>query len=232
MALDRPTLRKFIEIQYQQAIAGLEAETEGIPKLAKAEAIEKSVRDKLGRSRLGACHREELAVLSLDVRGSSKIAQEHKREDVFIAFHCLLPTSAFVIQRTGGELAGLRGDGVLGVIGIGVKSIPDIVTSAYETGMMLIEAVTEVMNPFLGSKEIPIEFVVGVGLDFGWVTMTKIGYQSDFEVTAYGDPVNVAAKNSRGTNSLWMSARARSHRDGVNEEGSFAPKKQRLPDVL
>ncbi len=179
--ITRTALRAFLAVQHRLALDGLAAETEGPEKIARAEQVQKSVGERLGRSRIGACHREELAVVSLDVRGSSVLAARHKREDMFVAFHCLLPIAAFVIRQHNGEVVGLRGDGVLGVVGFEQKYVDAMVRSAYELGMTLIEATTDVLNPFLTEKSVPIEFAVGVGVDSGHVTMTKIGLEGNSE---------------------------------------------------
>ena len=231
--LSRKGLRAFLELQYRFARAGLEAETSGPEKLAKVEAVQKSLSERLGTSRIGTSHREELAVISLDVRGSSQLAATNTREDIFVAFHCLLPMAAFLIRQDGGEVIGLRGDGILGVVGFDEKYISTMVLSAYEIGMTLIEATTDVLNPFLDDKDVPIKFAVGVGVDHGPVTMTKIGFGDDFEVTAYGEAVNAAAKNSRGTNALWMSGGSKKFmKTFPANEQYLAPGKQRILDVL
>jgi hypothetical protein len=84
--LARAALRVFLARQHLLALAGLAAETEGSEKLARTEIVEKGVGERLGRSHIGACHREDHFPRCPRFLRSSRLAAAHKREHMFIAF--------------------------------------------------------------------------------------------------------------------------------------------------
>jgi len=51
-------------------------------------------------------------------------------------------------------------------------------------------------------------------------------------VTAYGDAVNSAAKNSGADNALWLAPGLRQHVDWPENANTVAPGRQRIIDVL
>src|SRR4051812_22812722 len=74
----------------QVAIDGLKSKTVGVTKLAKS-VLRESLDEFRAYSKMGVCHKEQLAVLSVDIRDSSKLAIEIDPELVFHAIQCYLP---------------------------------------------------------------------------------------------------------------------------------------------
>lgn len=207
----RPTRKQLIDFlrnRLSEANAGLSGGTAGRAKLARLSPLTELRDLQLFRSNanLSATHREELAVLSIDVRDSSTLAERHTPEDVLRVFQCFLPLTAHLVTACHGEVVGWRGDGILAVFGLGVPSPKRCVVQAVQVGVLMIQATKDILNPFLRENGILIELSVGVAIDFGAVTIAKIGRnQLDSEVTAYGAAVNLVAKNSTGINKVWLS---------------------------
>ena len=213
---------------YDAGIEGLLNKMLGVAK--RGALLEKALGGLRASGQVGVNRQEELAVLSVDIRGSSKLAERLSADQMFLVFQCYLPLMVVLTEERGGDVVGLRGDGVLSAFGIGQSSWKTTVEVAYETGMAMLEVTTDLLTPFLRSKGIPVELVSGCAIDIGKVTVTKIGFRSTVEVTAYGPAVNWAAKQSKGENSLWLSGAARMHYKGVGKEKEVRRSYTRLVD--
>src|SRR5260370_41414082 len=62
------------------ATEGINAKTHGMMKIAEAE-LRKALDDFRAKSKLGVYHKEWIAVLSVDIRGSSKLAKDHSADN-------------------------------------------------------------------------------------------------------------------------------------------------------
>lgn len=214
ITMSADVIRNQLEGFFETALAGLRSKTMGPQKfvLLAEQRMQKSasIQQIRERSRTGLCHKESLAVLSVDVRGSSSLAEQQSDETMFKVFQCFLPLMAYITNECDGEVISLRGDGLISAFGFGQTDDveDDTIELAYETGMLMIQATAQVLNPFLRSKRVGVSLDVGTAVDIGQVVITKIGFKDAVEVTAYGPAVNNAAKNCRGINSLNMSKRA------------------------
>lgn len=94
--------------------------------------------------------------------------------------------------------------------------------------MMMIEATRDVLAPFLIAQGLIPPNAVGISIDGGDVTMTKIGFDDAVEVTAYGDAVNQAAKSCKGSDNLFVSSKMNRHLHEKSEENTFTPRRTRL----
>lgn len=185
---------------------GIQAQTQGLTKVAES-ALHKSLDSFRAYSEIGIYHKEQISVLSVDIRDSSTLAIEKTPEAVFFAMQCYLPLMAYIVAESGGEIISLRGDGLIAGFGFETENWIHCVNDAYECGMLMIQSTSRILNPMLAHQDIPIKLSIGVGIDCGRVIVTKIGFGLANEVTAYGEAVNTAAKNSKGMNNLWLSAR-------------------------
>ncbi|WP_437804516.1 adenylate/guanylate cyclase domain-containing protein [Sorangium sp. So ce693] len=137
-------------------------------------------------------------ILFVDMRGSTRRANELGAEKTYITMHALLPALAHIVAEHGGYVVGFRGDGLFAVFGIdehGNSSAgAGAVATACMAGCFMVEAVKYAVNPILGFFGIPGDVSVGVGVDAGEIVITRIGLENMYEITAYGDAVNRAAK--------------------------------------
>jgi class 3 adenylate cyclase len=144
-------------------------------------------------------------VLSVDLRGSSKRADEIGPEDTYLTMHTYLPTMAELVSKSDGHVGSLRGDGLFAVFGFteyepGRKTpVPQevgetAISNATKCGKAMIEATADILNPVLEENGVLGELRVGVGICVGDVVVTQIGVGDAFERTLYGTPVNNACK--------------------------------------
>ncbi len=228
--LERQKVRDQILRSYRLARAGLVAQTVGPTKLAaRNDALQELRKAQVIRpSKIGANHKEHIAILVADMRGSTQLAKDYEAEEIFILMQCLIPLLAFVASSCDGEVVGLRGDGVIAAFGFGETTWRQFVNRAYEAGMMMIEATRDILAPFLVGEKLVPPNAVGLSVDGGSVTITKIGFGDAVEVTAYGDAVNQAAKSCKGSDSLFLSAHMNSHLHDEACSNTFTPRRTRL----
>jgi class 3 adenylate cyclase len=238
-SLSRAEVRQQIMRSFVTATQGVIGQTSGTVKLAAEGRLRAAlhgpdairaglVSDLRARSRVGVNHKEVLAVLSVDMRGSTALAMKHDAEKTFVLMQCFIPLMAFVAVALNGEVVGLRGDGLIAAFGFGATKWSECINSAYEAGMLMLESQRDELTPFLRAKGYPTPMGAGVGVDTGTVTITKIGLGDAVEVTAYGTAVNVAAKNCKLVNQLWLSPRANAKLHNKENAGTFSPNKARL----
>ncbi len=160
-------------------------------------------------------------VLSVDLRGSSKRADEIGAEDTYLTMHTYLPTMAELVAKSKGYVGSLRGDGLFAVFGFteyekGVRaSVPEevgkeAIRNATKCGKGMIEATTSILNPILEENDKMGELRVGIGVCVGDVVVTQIGVGDAFERTLYGTAVNNSCKAaSHGTNVMVLTNQAK-----------------------
>ena len=135
--------------------------------------------------------RRPITVLFADIAGSTAIAERLDPEDwtalVGDAFACMNET----IQRYGGTIARLMGDGVLAFFGAPAAHEDDP-ERAVRCGLDMVHAIEE-----LGATHrVPgaADLKVRVGINTGHVVVGVVGTDAAHEYTAMGDAVNVAAR--------------------------------------
>jgi class 3 adenylate cyclase len=239
----RERIRDQIHRSYRTALQGVYSQTQGITKLSevrvrKAAGLDHPevdagiVSDLRSRSPFGVNHKEEVAVLAVDMRGSTRLAEQNTADGMFVLVQCFIPLLAFAVHQLRGEVIGLRGDGLIAAFGFGDQHWRPGTNRAYESGMIMIEAVRDELRPFLLKQSIPVPLGIGVGIDCGEVTFTKIGLGDALEVTAYGSAVNTAAKNSKLVNKVWLSKSANHYLHGVADARVFTHGYPRLQSSL
>jgi class 3 adenylate cyclase len=135
--------------------------------------------------------RRPLTVLFADIAGSTAIAERLDLEDwtslVGEAFACMNGT----IERYGGTIARLMGDGVLAFFGAPVAHEDDP-ERAVRCGLEMVGSIDrlEGAERLLGAGA----FRVRVGINTGPVVVGVVGTDAANEYTAMGDTVNVAAR--------------------------------------
>jgi class 3 adenylate cyclase len=142
---------------------------------------------------LGAAssERRPLTVLFADIAGSTAMAERLDPEDwtaiVGAAFACMNQT----VERYGGTVARLMGDGVLAFFGAPVAHEDDP-ERAVRCGLDMVRSIEELdaARRTPGAEGLQVR----VGINTGPVVVGLVGTDTAHEYTAMGDAVNVAAR--------------------------------------
>lgn len=135
--------------------------------------------------------RRPITVLFADIAGSTAIAERLDPEDwtaiVGEAFGCL----NYTVERYGGTVARLMGDGVLAFFGAPVAHEDDP-ERAVRCGLDMVRAIDELAatHQAQGAEGLKVR----VGINTGPVVVGIVGTDTAHEYTAMGDTVNVAAR--------------------------------------
>jgi adenylate cyclase len=181
----------------------------------KAAATMLAALPRYARLRLGSAVQVWTATLFVDLRDSTKRAQQLGPRNTFLTMHALLPALAYLTGEYDGYVVGFRGDGLFAAFGLRAdgENPSDLdlgmqVQRAAVCGQTMIEAVRQVVNPILREYDVPGNLRIGVGIDCGQIVITRIGLSDGYETTAYGDSVNGAAKLSGADGMVLLSHEA------------------------
>jgi adenylate cyclase len=124
----------------------------------------------------------EVAILFVDVIGSTALASERRPEQVVELLNSFFKVVVEVVREHGGWVNKFEGDAALAVFGAPVP-IEDPATCALAAARELSRRL---------SQEVELE--AGIGVSAGEVVAGNVGEESRFEYTVIGDPVNEAAR--------------------------------------
>src|SRR5205807_8271771 len=143
------------------------------------------------RAAAGSSERRPLTVLFADIAGSTAIAEHMDPEDWTAIVGQAFARMNQTIERYGGTVARLMGDGVLAFFGAPVAHEDDP-ERAVRCGLDMVRAIDD-----LGAKhraQTVTDLRVRVGINTGPVVVGVVGTEKAHEYTAMGDAVNVAAR--------------------------------------
>jgi adenylate cyclase len=126
----------------------------------------------------------DIAVLFVDLNGSTAFASEHAPLEVVSLLNIFFRVVVDVVDEHGGVINKFAGDGALCVFGAPLPH-PDPASAALAAGRTLRRRVAELDHEQIG---------VGVGISAGTVIAGNVGAESRFEYTVIGDPVNEASR--------------------------------------
>ena len=127
----------------------------------------------------------DVAVLFIDVVGSTTIAAEQPPEEVVKLLNRFFAVVVAEVHEDGGFVNKFEGDAVLAIFGA-----PEDMDDAAGCALKAARAMTARLQ-----DEVP-EVEAGVGVSAGRAVAGNVGAESRFEYTVIGDPVNEAARLS------------------------------------
>ena len=132
------------------------------------------------RPELGGEDRK-VAVLFIDVIGSTTFAVKHAPEEVVEELNKFFEHVVEVVHRNKGSINKFQGDAALAVFGAPLN--------VYDANSMALQAARELRQELRG-----LELQAGIGVAAGHVVAGHIGGADRFEYTVIGDAVNEAAR--------------------------------------
>jgi class 3 adenylate cyclase/tetratricopeptide (TPR) repeat protein len=140
--------------------------------------------------------RRPVTILFLDIVGSTAIAERLDAEDWKAMVDPALATFTAIVERHGGRVAQLLGDGLLAFFGAPVAHEDDA-ARAVRAGLDLVGAARTLGRQAIGSQAVgsqAIHLEIRVGINTGDVVVGAVGGEGRSEYLAVGDAVNVAAR--------------------------------------
>ncbi|MEO5875727.1 MAG: adenylate/guanylate cyclase domain-containing protein [Streptosporangiaceae bacterium] len=128
---------------------------------------------------------KEVAVLFVDLAGSTKMASERPPDEVVTLLNLFFGVVVDCVNRNGGWINKFEGDAALAIFGAPVpleEACGRALIAAREMAVQL-------------QAEVP-QLLAGIGVSAGPVVAGYIGAEQRFEYTVIGDPVNEAARLS------------------------------------
>ena len=183
---------------YQKAISHLRLDESRT--LIQASALSNAIpgfdADKL---EFGSYDKENFAVLFVDMRRSTKRAQDVGPQKTFLTMHVFLTALLEVVKHYQGKVIDIMGDGLMVFWGGKtarqkenmVKTLA--VQNAGLCGRDMLQVCKDVINPIIDQENLGPAISIGVGVTFDSVVVTKIGIAGSYDVKAFGDCINVAS---------------------------------------
>ncbi len=132
-----------------------------------------------------------LSVLFSDIRSFTSISENMKPDELVNNLNRYFQYMVDIIMNRNGVIDKYIGDAIMAFFGAPVQRDDDAL-QAVLTGIEMIEAVGK-FNAEQRQKNIP-EFRIGVGINYGPVTVGNIGTDKKLDYTVIGDTVNVASR--------------------------------------
>jgi len=133
----------------------------------------------------------ELAILFSDIRSFTTISEKMSPDDLVNSLNRYFSAQVDIIMNRNGIVDKYIGDAIMAFWGAPVKHEDDAL-QAVLSGFEMIDAV-KVFN----EKQIKLgkpEFHIGIGINYGTVTVGNIGSERKMDYTVIGDMVNLASR--------------------------------------
>jgi class 3 adenylate cyclase/HAMP domain-containing protein len=132
-----------------------------------------------------------LAVLFSDIRGFTSISESMTPEQIVESLNAYFDMMVDIILERKGIVDKYMGDAIMAFFGAPVKHKDDAL-QAVRSGFDMLDAL-EVFNERQGKRNRP-QFRIGIGLNYGVVTIGNIGSEKKMDYTVIGDMVNLASR--------------------------------------
>jgi adenylate cyclase len=135
----------------------------------------------------------------VDMRGSTKLAEERLPFDVVFLINRFLSAASQAVTDAGGQPNQFMGDGLLALFGLNVDPVTAC-RQAMRAAALVATNVEYLNHQFAADLREPIQF--GIGIHGGEVIIGDIGFRDRTVFTALGDAVNIAARLQDMTKNL------------------------------
>ena len=146
---------------------------------------------------LGGSRQFHLAVLSVDIRGFTKIVMDLDDANIqkLARLQALyLSQVSTVVKKNNGVTEKYTGDGVMGLFGTeSGTNVNEDVNNAAQCALDLKLLLKNSLNPYLAKNNLP-QIEIGMGIDYGPVLMEKVGLRGENQFSLAGRAVSLAAK--------------------------------------
>ncbi|MCP4326818.1 MAG: adenylate/guanylate cyclase domain-containing protein [Alphaproteobacteria bacterium] len=174
------------------------AEEAAARELSRFFSPEIADRIKSSEERITAGHGlfREAAILTIDVRGFTALAQKHPADEV-IAYLCEYQRRVVpVVQDNQGTIDKFLGDGILATFGAAAPSEAPA-AEALRSVEGILATIDDWNRERVAAGDEPVR--IGAAVAYGRVLFGAVGDATRLEYTVIGDPVNLAAKLEKHT---------------------------------
>jgi len=137
-----------------------------------------------------ASHRREITVLFCDLHGFTAFAEKADPEDVMRLLRDYHATVGALISRYEGTLERFTGDGLMVFFNDPVPC-PDPATRAVRMAIAMRDAVQRLLDEWRRRGH---TLGFGTGVDMGYATVGRIGFEGRFDYAAIGTVTNLSAR--------------------------------------
>ena len=135
--------------------------------------------------------KRQLAVMFTDIRGFTTISEKLPPEEIVESLNAYFSPMVDVVQAHGGIVDKYIGDAIMAFFGAPVKHDNDAL-QAVNCGFGMLEALATFNAR--QSQRGKATFTVGIGVNYGEVTVGNIGSDKKMDYTVIGDMVNLASR--------------------------------------
>jgi adenylate cyclase len=132
-----------------------------------------------------------LAVLFSDIRGFTRISESMAPEQIVESLNTYFTEMVDIILKRNGIVDKYIGDAIMAFFGAPVKHDDDV-SQAVQSGFDMLETL-KTFNSRQARRNRP-QFQIGIGLNYGVVTIGNIGSEKKMDYTVIGDMVNLASR--------------------------------------
>jgi class 3 adenylate cyclase/HAMP domain-containing protein len=132
-----------------------------------------------------------LAILFTDIRGFTRISESMAPEQIVESLNTYFTEMVDIILKRKGIVDKYIGDAIMAFFGAPVKHEDDVF-QAVQSGFDMLETL-KTFNKRQAQSSRP-QFRIGIGLNYGVVTIGNIGSEKKMDYTVIGDMVNLASR--------------------------------------
>ncbi len=206
---------------FNEMLAGLRDRERVRAALARAEGLKRFFSPQLaeilsaGDESVLASHRREITVLFCDLRGFTAFADTADPEEVMRLLRDYHETVGALISRYEGTLERFTGDGLMVFFNDPVPC-PDPAARAVRMAIEMRDAVQRLLEEWRRRGH---ALGFGTGIDMGYATVGRIGFEGRFDYAAIGTVTNLSARlcQEAGDGQILVSQRVYAEVEGLVE---------------